>query len=180
MHLQLADQQLDRIFLYSNAFILNSPDEIFFNQIKGKDIIARFREGELRKMDVEGNAEALYYALDEDRAYVGVNKTVCSEMSIDFADNAVESILFFTQPQGQLDPMGAVNHEGIKLDGFDWQTEPRPRSIDDLFGPPLRELPEAVSSPTGAPASRPDRTGRPDGPPPPQAENPPPRKGRGG
>ena len=32
-------------------------------------------------MKVEGSAESVYYALDDDKAYLGVNNTVCSEIS---------------------------------------------------------------------------------------------------
>lgn len=156
MHLQLADQQLDKIFLYRNAYIINSPDEIYFNQIKGKDIVAHFDSSELRRMNVEGNAESVYYPLDEAGGYVGVNKTICSEMVIFFADNTVERIRFLTQPDGKLEPMGAVDHEAIKIPGFNWTTEPRPKSLDDLFGPPLRPLGgPATSTPTELPSAEP-------------------------
>ncbi|MEM1216178.1 MAG: OstA-like protein, partial [Bacteroidota bacterium] len=40
INLQLANGSLDKIFLYRNSFILNSPDEVFYNQIKGRDIVA--------------------------------------------------------------------------------------------------------------------------------------------
>jgi lipopolysaccharide export system protein LptA len=146
MHIQLADQKLDRIFLYRDAFILNSPDELYFNQIKGKDIVAHFDSSELRRMNVEGNAESVYYPRDEAGGYIGVNKTICSEMVIFFMNNAVERIRFLTQPDGKLEPMGAVDHEALKLPGFQWINEPRPRSLDDLFGPPRRPIP-AVNTP---------------------------------
>ncbi len=140
IHLALKDKKLDRIFLYRNAFIINSPDELFFNQIKGKQIEARFDSNELRRMWVTGNAEAIYYAQDDKRAYVGVNKTICSEMSLLFGNNKVNDIVFYNKPSGRLDPMGAVNHETFRLEGFLWQQEIRPRLFDDLFGPPMRTL----------------------------------------
>jgi len=141
IHIQLANDQLDRILLYNNSFIINSPDELFFNQIKGKNIVARFDSSELRKMEVIGNAESVYYPLDDAGAYIGVNKTLCSEMNINFGNNQVREIIFFNEPEGKLEPMNAVDHDAIKLVGFDWQTEPRPKSRDDLFGPRLRSLP---------------------------------------
>ena len=38
----LKENKLDRIFLLNNSLIINSPDERFFNQIKGKNITAIF------------------------------------------------------------------------------------------------------------------------------------------
>ncbi|MEZ4983755.1 MAG: OstA-like protein [Saprospiraceae bacterium] len=167
LHLQLANEQLDKIFLYNNSFIINSPDELFFNQIKGRDIIARFDSSELRQMDVLGNAQSVYYPRDDSNAYVGVNKTVCSDMVLFFEDNQVGEIIFMNQLEGKLEPMTGVDHEALQLEGFNWQTSPpRPRSFDDLFGPPLRTLQPAARG--GYPGA--DKPGSPDGPPPPKPE----------
>ena len=134
--MQLSENKIDRIFLKNKGLIVNSPDELFFNQIKGRDITAFFAENNLRKMVVEGNAESLYYALDEEKAYVGVNKTICSDMILRFGDNSINKISCLTTPKGKMLPMRQTNHEEIKLNGFFWETKSRPKSIDDLFPPP--------------------------------------------
>lgn len=125
--------RIDKIYLYSNSLIINSPDERFYNQIKGKNIVAHFKENDLRQMDVNGNAESVYYAIDEDDAYVGVNKTVCSEMVLYFANNQVDRIKFLAQPQAKMHPMTQVDHESLKLGGFFWEKKYRPLSVADLF-----------------------------------------------
>ncbi len=140
IRMRLRNEQLDRIFLDRNAFILNSPDEIYFNQIKGKNIVARFDSNELRRMDVFGNAEAIYYALDDAGAYIGVNKTACSAMRFFFGSNEIEGILFLDAPSGQLDPMKMVDHDALRLDGPPWQPKIRPQNLEMLFGDPLRTL----------------------------------------
>lgn len=131
--MQLTDNKIDKIYLRNRAFIINSPDQVFFNQVKGKNIVARFREEELREMDVNGNAESVYYALDEEGAYVGVNKTICSDMLLFFGNNEVEKIKFFSQPKAKLHPMKQVDHNSLRMEGFNWETKFRPFSIDDLF-----------------------------------------------
>lgn len=133
MSMRLSNNSLEKVFLRRDAFILNSPDEIYFNQIKGKDITASFDSSELKKMYVIGNAETIYYALDEAGKYVGVNSTQCSEMELYFDHNSVEKIKFFAQPQSELLPMDKVDHEKIKLKGFSWETDRRPKSVMDLF-----------------------------------------------
>lgn len=148
IHMKLRDEKLDRIFLYNNAFIINSPDELFFNQVKGKNIVATFEEDELRKMDVSGNAESVYYAIDELGGYVGVNKTICSDMVLLFGNNQVEQIKFLSSPQATLHPMKQVDHNSLKIKGFNWQGSIRPKSIDDLFGEkPTRLLPQVPAGP---------------------------------
>ena len=151
--LALQDEALHRIYLFNDAFIINSPDELFFNQIKGRKIEADFLENNLHQMFVSGNAESVYYALDEQKAYVGVNKTVCSEMKLLFENNQVNEIMFYNQPAGRLDPMGAVDHEKLRLTGFVWQKNIRPQGIEDLFGPPKRTI-TTVPQPSLVPEQR--------------------------
>ncbi len=142
--IQLANQQLDRIFLRQRGFIITSTDSVFFNQIKGKLIEARFDSNELKRLDVSGNAEIVYYAQDEAGAYVGVNKTACSEMQVGFEDQAVQTITLLKSPGGRLDPMGAVDHEAIKLEGYNWRTDGRPNSLESLLTLRQPSVPLAV------------------------------------
>ncbi len=133
IYMRLRNEQIDRIFLHGNAFIVNISDGQFFNQIKGKYIEAIFRDNELRRMDVSGNAETIYYAKDDDGGYVGVNKTICSEMVLYFGANEVEQIKLFKQPDSSITPMKQADHNTLRLDGFKWLTEERPKSRMDLF-----------------------------------------------
>lgn len=128
----MANGQLDKILLKQKGLIINSPDELYFNQIKGKYITASFEEKELRRMLVEGNAESIYYAIDDVEAYVGVNKTVCSEMLLYFGNNQIDKIKFFPNSQAKLTPMQQANHGEMKLEGFRWIKDVRPLSKEDL------------------------------------------------
>lgn len=149
IHIKLQDSKIDRIFLRNNGYIINSPDEVMFNQVKGKQITAFFEEDELRRMAVDGNAESVYYAIDEDGGYVGVNKTICSEMMLYFGDNQVERIKFFAQPKANMLPMGQVNHSEIRLEGFVWEEQYRPDSLPDLFSAAKARGGKAVVSEDG-------------------------------
>lgn len=131
--IQLKNKGIHKIFLKQNSLMLNSPDEIFFNQIKGKEIIASFDSSQVRSMYVKANAEAIYYALDEEDAYIGVNQTACSEMLVYFGDNQVKTISFYRMPKGKLIPMQEANHEALKLEGFKWEIDKRPNTLEDLF-----------------------------------------------
>ncbi len=130
----LKNDAIDQVFLRNSALIINSPDEIYFNQIKGKNITAFFQSGEIERMDVSGNAESLYYAMDEEQAYIGLNQTVCSEMNLYFTNKTLDRIAFLTEPKGELLPMNQVDHEAVKLKGFCWEKEARPKKLEDLFG----------------------------------------------
>ena len=131
--LYLRNRAADRVHLKRNAMVLTTPDLIFFNQVKGKDIIAHFDSSQLERTEVIGNAEAIYYAQDEAGAYIGVNKTACSRMVLFFLDGGVNRIKFLSAPSGRLDPMLAVDHEAMRLDGFNWDPSRKPLVLSDLF-----------------------------------------------
>lgn len=133
IRLVLKEEKIDKIYLTNNALIINSPDEIFYNQVKGRQITATFAGDYVDKMLVEGNAESIYYAQDETKAYVGVNKIIGSEMLLYFNKNQIDKIECFPDPKANLFPMQQIDHEEIKLKGFFWETNNRPKKVSDLF-----------------------------------------------
>lgn len=142
--MQMANDEIDKIFLIGKAMIINETDGLFYNQIKGKFITAHFREGELYRMDVSGNAETIYYAKDDEGAYIGVDKSVCSELVVHFGNNEVERLTFRKQPQSQLIPMQQADHDTLRLQGFRWLIDQKPYNRNAIFAvgarndPPLR------------------------------------------
>ena len=128
----LKNKKLDRLWLRQNAMVVNSEDGILFNQIKGRNSTVFFRDDQAREMLVEGNAQAVYYAVDDKQAYIGLNETACSEMRLFFGDNKVESIKFYQQPSGKFIPMKQAGTDTKKLDGFFWERERRPGGVGDL------------------------------------------------
>lgn len=133
IRMSMKNKKLDRIWLRQNSLVINSEDEQLFNQIKGRNTTAFFRDDQVREMLVEGNAQAVYYAVDDDRAYIGVNETQCSEMRLYFGDNKVESIKFYTEPTGKFSPMKKAGKDSKRLDGFFWEKTRRPKKVEDLF-----------------------------------------------
>ena len=125
------NKTLDQLELFPNSFILNSPDEVFFNQIKGKKTHAYFTDGELDSMEVDGNAQTIYYLQDEKKEYIAVNKTDCSSMMFFFADQ-LDHIDFETEPTSVMYPMQGIDHNSLKLEGFKWEIDKRPLEKGDL------------------------------------------------
>lgn len=132
--LALRDNKINQIWLRQNAFVINSDDERMFNQIKGRNNTVFFEDNAAREMLVEGNAQAVYYAVDDNRAYIGVNETECSEMRLFFEENQLSGIKFYAEPKGKFLPMRqAGTTESKKLEGFFWEKTRRPRSVEGLL-----------------------------------------------
>ena len=128
----LKEKKVDRLTAEANALIVTTEDLIFFNQIKGRFLESHFEGGKAKRMDIEGNAEALYYILDKDKAYIGVNRTECSKMKFFFDNDKISEIRFYDEPNSKVIPMQKADHEGLKVKGFIWNGEKRPLSLLDI------------------------------------------------
>lgn len=134
----LKDEKIDRVELNQKAFLINSSDEVYFNQIKGRTIAAFFENDTLKTMDVNGNGETLYYVQDDDKAYVTANKTECSNMKIYFKENQVQDIMFYGKPLGKAHPMKGINTQALEIAGFQWRMKERPLGKADLQVIPVK------------------------------------------
>ena len=121
---------IDQVDLFPKSFIMNSPDEVFYNQISGKRTEVFFTKGEIDSMTVMGNAQSVYYLQDESKAYVAVNKTICSGMVFHFEEQ-LDHIDFDTEPTSNMYPM-STNHTTLQLEGYGWQADRRPNQKSDL------------------------------------------------
>ncbi len=129
----LRNNSVDKIFLRTKAMIINSPDELFYNQVKGRQVQVDFFEGEVHRMAVRGNAESVYYIQDEAKAYIGVNHVKSARMRLDFGEGELSDIYFYDQPEGDLQPLQRVGQEPKLLEDFRWERTLRPVSKQDLL-----------------------------------------------
>lgn len=130
----LSNKKIDKIFLKENSLIVSSYEEVYFNQIKGRNMLARFKDNKINDLDVKLNGEAIYYVQDDQKRYMGVNDVDCSNMFMYFKENQVDRIRFTGEPQATLYPMGQVNHSGLRLKNYQWLEEKRPKTKFEITG----------------------------------------------
>lgn len=158
VYLQLKDQKLDNMLLQRNAFIVSTElDSLKFNQVKGKVITGQFRDNKLQQMYVDGNAQSIYYTV-QDSAYSGMNSMVSSRMRVNFSDNKIETITSIKRPEGNYYPMEQIPEDGEILDGFIWKPKDRPRSKEEIIPSLAKKLqsytPEAPAKPAKTPKAK--------------------------
>jgi lipopolysaccharide export system protein LptA len=138
----IANNQIDRMLANVNAFIISRDSTANFNQVKGRSMVAYFADDRIDKVDVTGNGESIYFALDEeDYHLIGMNRILCSNIRIVFLENELDNITFLTQPDALFIPPHELKEEDRKLDGFAWRDEERPL-LADLFEGIIRERSE--------------------------------------
>lgn len=133
------NNNVQRLEMTKDAFIISPEDSIRYNQIKGKDMTAWFRNNEMYQVDVYGNGQSIYFVKDEKDKYIGVNKIESSDIRIGIDSNQVSQITFLKKPSGDMNPLMQVAAADLKLKGFDWREELRPLSVRSLVGEDYRE-----------------------------------------
>jgi len=122
----MLQQQIDKMFMDSKAFVTSLAVEDYFHQIKGRKMIAYFTNSALEQVDVNGNGESVYFELEEeDSLVVGMNKVVCSDMRLKFKDNNITKITFYS-PDGSFVPFHEIKSDDQKLEDFMWRVDERP------------------------------------------------------
>ena len=97
---------------------------------------ASFSNSSISRVVVEGNGESIYFALDEDnQAFMGMNKTVCSNITIRFVDGQVNNLSFYTNPDAQFIPPQELKDEDRQLRGFSWREDRKPKRNDVVKKP---------------------------------------------
>jgi len=127
--------KLDSLKVIENAFII-SLDTISgtgYNQAKGKNLYGKFIENELKIIDLVQNTEVIYYVYNDDEELIGIDKTICSKIRLLMADNDIEDITFFVNPDGDIFPETDLPVESRKLKGFVWRGDERIMSKEEIF-----------------------------------------------
>ncbi len=138
IRIRLKNKKIDKLYMVGNSFVVSQDSLANFNQIKGRKMTTNFKGSSIRDVLVEGNAESLYYALEEKEGALdsitqvkltitmGMNKMICSKMKIIFENGKVETVNAYVKPDAQFIPPHEIKEADRKLKGFVWRQEQRP------------------------------------------------------
>lgn len=128
-------EKLDSLKVLKNAFIvsLDTVGKTGYNQAKGINLFGKFIENELKEVDLISNTEVVYWMYNDDQELIGINKTLCSKINITFANNDVEDLTFFTEPDGTIFTETNLEEELRILKGMIWRGDERILTKDDIF-----------------------------------------------
>ncbi len=118
--------RVDEMRLYASAFAVSQDTLLNFNQTKGRNMMAYFRDNKMRRVDVLGNAESIFYALDNDTATTGLNRVLSANMRLLFVANKLNKISVLTNPEAKFIPPHELKPDDERLKGFNWRAKERP------------------------------------------------------
>tara|TARA_B100001559_G_scaffold182357_1_gene152607 strand:- start:5696 stop:7351 length:1656 start_codon:yes stop_codon:yes gene_type:complete len=128
--------KLDSLKILNNVFIIEKDSLSIdgYNQIKGGILDGNFKEGKLDNIFITKNTEMVYYLYnDEDLQLIGIDKTTCSALKMNFDNGEISNITFLVTPNGDVYPEDELPINERTLKGFTWRKNERPESVNDLF-----------------------------------------------
>lgn len=126
-------KKADHFSIYKSGFIISPSGPKYFDQVKGTNIYGYFFDNELRKMDVIGNAESLYFGKDDKNKYIGNNKAISSNIAMYFKDKKIDRISFLKKPEAVFTPLKMLTADQFTLKDFNWQINRKPKSRRELI-----------------------------------------------
>ena len=128
------DNKFDWMHIQQSAFAIEQIDTTCYNQLIGKELKAFTEEGQLKRIEVTGNAQTIYFPKDdEDGSLVGMNKAESSKITIYLKNRKMDWILMTPASKGVIYPMENLTAAQMYFPGFIWQEEVRPKDKMDVF-----------------------------------------------
>jgi lipopolysaccharide export system protein LptA len=132
----LDSSKIKKVYVPNNALVVSQsgpPKARLYDQIQGKTLTGHFKDNTIDNMVVQPNAEAIYYAKDEQEAYIGVNEATSERMRIFFKNEELNTILFEKDVKQKLTPLDKADLPAMKLSRFKWLEDKRPKKLEELF-----------------------------------------------
>ncbi len=146
IRVHMNDSTADWALVPGSAFVAQHKDSTYYDQVSGKEIKAWFENGELRLIDVSGNAQTIFYPQERDSTLTGLNRAEGGFIRMYLRDQLMEKIVIWPQPQGTLTPMNMISPEQLYLPAYRWFEELRPVSPDDIYRRPEPEQTEEAAT----------------------------------
>ena len=120
----MTNQKMREMRLRGHSFVISKDSASHYNQIKGRKMWVFFADdSRLKKVQVDGNGESVYYVVDDNKNTTGLNRVECSRMNLFFQENKINKISFITKPEAKFVPPKEWKEELEYLDGFNWRSK---------------------------------------------------------
>jgi len=128
------NKKVNKIHIQKVAVAIQQDDSLYFNQLSGKEIIAYVDSGQLKKVNVNGNAETIYFPHDDkDSTVIGLNRTQSSFVVMYFKNKKINKAVFTSATNGTMFPLENLSENILHLKTFFWVEKERPKDKNDLF-----------------------------------------------
>ena len=129
MAIHTKNQVMEKAYFMGDPLMGTEIDTMYYNQVKGKEMIAYFSDGSVYRNDVNGNAQTIYYMQEEEGSTVVTGLMYIESAAISFylTDGEMDKIVYKQNPDYVLYPMAMIPEtQDLYLKDFKWQGDRRP------------------------------------------------------
>jgi hypothetical protein len=128
------DSTIDRAHIIQFAFATQYLDTTYYNQLRGNDMLAYFEGKSMKQVDVSGNAESIFYPIDESEGeMIGLNQTQSAYLTIWLKENKLDRLKLWPASTGTMIPIPDLLPTQKNLKDFYWFDYLRPLDKDDIY-----------------------------------------------
>ena len=140
-------QQLARAEFVGSPMMVAQLDTTHYNQVAGKEMTSYFRNNEIYRNDVKGNAQTIYFMQEDDSPEpVGLMSIQSGAATYYIDNNTVEGITYRNQPVYSIFPMDKIPEtQALFLEDFKWEGHRRP-ALREVFDRTIRPSERAEKS----------------------------------
>ena len=142
MAIHTRNELIDKAHFMGDPIMGMEIDTMYYNQVKGKDMIAYFADGSVYRNDVDGNAQTIYFMQEEDSPEVtGLMYIESASISFYLIEGNIDKITYKQNPEYVLYPMDMIPEtQERRLPDFKWHYDRRPQrdSVHDRTIRPTR------------------------------------------
>lgn len=136
IELHMNDSTIDEARLPDYGFTAQRVAEDYYDQIAGKEMIARFDNGELKTLDISGNVELILYPEEADSTFNKIVNAESSTLTARFKGRTTEYIKMWPETTGRATPLFLLRKSMLFLPKFRLFEGIRPVSPADVMTVP--------------------------------------------
>ena len=134
INVHVQDSTVDWATLPQWGLIVEHLGEVYYNQLSGRKMHATFENKELRRLDVSGDVETLFFPMEKDSTYNKLINANSAYLSIDLkAKQEVEKIKMWPDVTGKVIPLFLARNSDLRLSKFRWYDSIRPKKPMDVL-----------------------------------------------
>ena len=134
INVHVKDSTVDWATLPSNGLLVEHLGEEYYNQLSGRSMKAIFVDQELRRLDVNGDVEALFYPMENDSTYNKLVNANSAYLTIDMKPKQkVDKIKMWPDVTGTVVPLFLAKRSQLRIEKFRWYESIRPKDPYDVL-----------------------------------------------
>lgn len=128
------DSTIDWAHIINQALTIEQKDSVHYNQVSGKEMMAYFRDGDIRQVDVNGSVMVIFYPVEErDSSLILMNYSEGAFLRMLLKNRQMERGAFIGKASGTAYPMNQIPEDKYRLASFVWLDYMRPLNKEDIF-----------------------------------------------